>query len=506
MDCGGTTPLYEKSTTTLQAHPGADTSAPPSWDRGTPVPHRSHPQPSLPLQAAFPLITAHGSLGTCPFTAKRLPPPDPIKLVLPLLTSQPLPVMSSPVPSPPDPAKRYLLISLIIGGVPILLLTAFLILSPAEKSPETPATPQLPPPAEAQTDEPKARTFLPKDDPSKPRRADRLREQLDQICKEEERMAARVKRIIDDPSASDPNKRTLLSELAHRAAKAGLPEASEMLDAAHLIPAGTMRVALYSGVLQTRAEVNCEEALKLCGVLHEMEDQAAARIFVARHWALRDFEAATRAVERLEFPEYRLQAARGLLEAVRKHPEDAERMIARKDLNTEVAVGLAPFFGAVRLATLDELKAAMPTSSKPQVMEALVAGYALRRPMEAIAYFQQHPEAGLFQEVAGMVGDTLGAGDAKGGLDMLLTGARFKGHADVVKATFSRWMITDLKAAGEWLKEKEQAIGDPAQADELKLLMVTAMKEGGATESGLVWAQRLSDPAKRDAALKDLEK
>ena len=89
---------------------------------------------------------------------------------------------------------------------------------------------------------------------------------------------------------------------------------------------------------------------------------------------------------------------------------------------------------------------------------------------------------------------------------MLLTGARFKGHADLVKATFTRWMMTDLKAAGEWLKEKEQAIGDPAQADELKLLMVTAMKEGGATESGLVWAQRLSDPAKRDAALKDLEK
>lgn len=418
-------------------------------------------------------------------------------------------IMDAPSRSPQDAMKRSLFISMLVAGVPALVLAVMIFTGPGEKKGPAEAkvaiTENAAPKPEVSADKEKG-TFLPKkSDGEKFAQFDRLRDLLDRICKEEERMAARIKRVLDEPGFTEPKKKQLLSELAHRSGKENVEAASEMLDAAHTIPAGPLRVALYSGVLQTRAEIDPEESLKLCGVLHEREDQRGARNFVVRHWALRDFEAATRAVERLEFPEDRLHAAEGLVVATNGDMAKLERELARKDLNGEVAAALAAFYGLHWPGELDGLKATVATSQKPQVMAAIMGSYATRNPAEALPYFQNNPEMALPETAVVKIAYQLAAGNVEESLVTLLEGAAFKSRLEVVKATFSRWMMMDLKAAGEWLRTRESSPGSAAEADELRMLMFTAMKTGGATESARAWAERISDPAKRAAAVKEVE-
>lgn len=332
----------------------------------------------------------------------------------------------------------------------------------------------------------------------------KLPQLLEKFSKEEDGTTAVVRRILEEKDLTDKSRTQLLSELAIRAGRAGLTESSEMLDAAHLVPSGRFRFALYSGVLQTRGETNPEEALKLCGVLHEEADQQAARSFVARFWAMQDMDAATRAVERLDFPEVRIAAAEGLLEAARARPEEGRKVLARKDLNAEVAMTLAPSFASAWRGSLEDLKDAVPSCRLPQVMSQLMAGYAIRRPLEVVPYLAANPGVTFREDIIAEMARVTAAGNAGPALEKIQAAGEFPQRKDLIPATFSHWMSADLKGAGDWLKEKESVLEDPAMADRLKELLVYRMKSAGATESAIAWAGRISDEEKRDKVLKDL--
>ena len=392
--------------------------------------------------------------------------------------------------------KRYAIISTLVAAVPAAVIAVMALGGGDAQNGKGPKTPESPPAGQAA--------------PALPQNENgsgftKLSSLLEKFSKEEDGTTAVVRRILEEKYLSDKNRTQLLSELAIRAGRAGLTESSEMLDAAHLAPTGQLRFALYSGVLQTRGEANPEEALKLCGVLHEEADQQAARSFVARFWAMQDMDAATRAVERLDFPEVRIAAAEGLLEAARARPEEGMKVLARKDLNAEVAMTLAPSFASAWRDSLEDLKAAVPSCRQPQVMSQLMAGYAISRPLEVLPYLAANPGVTFREDIIAEMARVTAAGNAGPALEKIQAAGEFPQRKDLIPATFSHWMSADLKGAGDWLKEKESVLEDPAMADRLKELLVYRMKSAGATESAIAWAGRISDGEKRDKVLKDLE-
>ncbi len=365
--------------------------------------------------------------------------------------------------------KRNLLVSLGAAALPALLLGFILLAAPREDAPAAPApekTAELPP------------------DPDRPARIRAMREVLDRICAEEDRMAARVRRVLDAPEPTSRGKIRMLSELAHRSGRAGLAEAGEMLDAAHSIPAGPLRIALYSGVLQARVDEDPAGTLKLCGVLHEADDRHAARQFVVRHWAAADFPAAARAIGRLDFPEERFHAARGLLDAADASPAELARILADKDISTELAVPLALVHGELWAGDFAELCRTVPSSSRPPVIDALAAGHALRSPLAVLPDLRAEPDRRLGGTILSAMAAILAAGDAAAALEEILAGGDFAERRDLVQAAFSLWIARAPAAARDWLAARPA--GDAPLHAEMQRL--------------------LADPAARRAALRRAER
>ena len=422
---------------------------------------------------------------------------------------------SSPTPAPAkNPAKNhYLLVSLIVGAVPLAALGAILVFAPKGESSRSGAQPEANALPALAVQEKKTRdaTGLPlfrkgKGTEGAQSPYEKKRQKAADIWKEESRMEDRVRRVRDDPSTGEETKLHLLGELAVRAGNAGLNESREMLDAVYAMPEGRLRNSLINGVLAARAETDAEEALKLCGVLRETEEQVTARIFVVRHWALRDFDAATRAVEKLALPEERILATRGLAEAAVSRAKDLERVLGRKDLNSDVAVPLAGVYAREWPGNLEDLKDAVASHSKPDVMAALMAGYGGNHPREALPYLQENPGQVIGEIPIQRIGDRLAGDDAHGALEMVLEGPAFTERKQLVTAIFCVWMRRDLMASGEGLRGNEAKRGNARQADDLKLKMVEAMRTGGAKESARAWAEKISDEKMRQETLREVER
>jgi hypothetical protein len=61
-----------------------------------------------------------------------------------------------------------------------------------------------------------------------------------------------------------------------------------------------------------------------------------------------------------------------------------------------------------------------------------------------------------------------------------------------------------LKEAGDWLRGNEAMLAKAGHADDLKLKMVVAMKNGGAAETARAWAEKISDPKVRETTLREI--
>jgi hypothetical protein len=160
----------------------------------------------------------------------------------------------TPPPLRPQNSQRrhHLVVAITVATVPALLLLGIVVIgqfrgepAPAksvkEEHRETlESMPARPPKPETADEEKKSAT-------------DSQRELLENISREEERMAARVKRVMDEPKLSTRQRRHILSEMAHRAGQAGTDESSEMLAAVDTVPAGELRIALYSGCCRPAA-------------------------------------------------------------------------------------------------------------------------------------------------------------------------------------------------------------------------------------------------------------
>ena len=120
--------------------------------------------------------------------------------------------------------KRYLLVSLAAAALPALGLGWIMFSSPGKDIAQQGAAAPVTATEEAI---PERKPFLTKEqrEAAAGERFDRMRDLLDAICEDEERMAARVKRVMDEPELTDRRRTQLLSELAHRSAKEGLSEA-----------------------------------------------------------------------------------------------------------------------------------------------------------------------------------------------------------------------------------------------------------------------------------------
>lgn len=416
-------------------------------------------------------------------------------------------------PTSPPAKNHYLLISLIVGAVPLVALGAILVFTPGDRADRPEAKKPAAAAAKDKRPEPAAKDdaglplFNKKPGVAKEQNYyDRKRQLVEDIWKEESRMEDRVRRVRDDPSTGEDTKLQLLGELAVRAGNAGLEQSREMLDAVYAMPAGRLRYSLINGVLGARVETDAEEALKLCGVLRETEEQAMARIFVVRHWALRDFDAATRAVEKLALPEERLLASRGLIEAAASRNKDLERVLARKDLSSDVAAPLVLVYAREWPGSLEDLKGAVASHTKPSVMAALMAGYGGNHPREALPYLQENPDQVIGEIPIQRIGDRLAGDDAHGALETVLEGPAFAERKQLVTSIFYGWMRRDLKGSGDWLRENEAKLGHAEQADTLKLKMAETMKNGGAKESARAWAEKISDEKVREGALREVEK
>lgn len=413
---------------------------------------------------------------------------------------------------PAPPAKnRHLLVSLIAGAVPLAALGAILVLTPKSEVGRA-ATPRATAPATNgkpvaadRKDDPGLPLFRKKDDAGKrPNPYEKKRRMAAEIWEQESRMEDRIRRVRDDASTGEDTKLQLLGELAVRAGNAGLEESREMLDAVYAMPEGRLRNSLVNGVLAARVEIDPGEALKLCGVLRETGDQVAARTFVVRHWALRDFDAATRAVEKLALPEERALATRGLAEAAVSRTKELERVLARKDLSSDVAVPLAGIYALEWPGDLEGLKEAVASHSKPDVMAALMAGYGTNHPREALPYLQENPKQVIGEMPIRRIGSRLAGDDAQGALETVLEGPDFTERKQLVAAIFQGWMYRSLKEAGDWLRGNEAMLAKAGHADDLKLKMVVAMKNGGAAETARAWAEKISDPKVRETALREI--
>ena len=152
---------------------------------------------------------------------------------------------------------------------------------------------------------------------------------------------------------------------------------------------------------------------------------------------------------------------------------------------------------------LSLILAAVGYAAAPALLDLINAAPEVQA--EALPFLREHPEVELSPEVMNRMGYHLAERNAAASLSDLLDGVDFKSRAGVLKATFSQWMLADLKGAGEWLRTKDSKLGNAAEADELRLMMVNAMKGGGAKESARAWAERISDPEKREKAVGDLE-
>lgn len=415
----------------------------------------------------------------------------------------------TPPPLRPQNSQRrhHLVVAIAVATVPALLLLGIVVIgqfrgepTPAksveeEKRETLESMPARPPKPEVAAEEKES---------EKKSATDSQRELLENISSEEERMAARVKRVMDEPKLSTRQRRHILSEMAHRAGQAGTDESSEMLAAVDTVPAGELRIALYSGVLQARCDKSPPDALKLCGVLEDPMDQAAARAFVARHWGYTDLPAAVRAVEAMDFPEQRTAAAAGLLQVVSQRSEQAKAELRRKDLNPDVARVLAMGVAEIWQGGLDDLKKTIATSGNPEVLTGIMAGYSVKHPQDGLAYLTANPQAEFHEPVIQHMGMLLARGGAQAALETRLSGANFAQRKLLVDAIFLTWLRMDFKAAGNWLKEKEELLGDPVQADEIKGVIVTEMLHRSADESAEAWAQRIKDPEKRAQALESI--
>ena len=420
---------------------------------------------------------------------------------------------SSPPPAKTPPKNRYLLVSLVAAAIPLLALGAILIFTPESKSGQQAAPDtkrelprEIKPGATGkEPDTPalfnKERTTGQEENPF-----DRKRRMVADIWDGESRMEDRIRRVRDDTSTGEETKLQLLGELAVRAGNAGLNESREMLDAVYAMPEGRLRNSLINGVLGARVEINPEESLKLCGVLRETKEQVIARAFVVRHWAMKDFDAATRAIEKLALPEERLLATSGLIEAAGSRMKDFERVLSRKDLSSDVAAPLANAYARVWAGSLEDLKNAVASHGKADVMSALMAGYGANHPREALPYLQANPQQEIGEIAIQRIGDRLAGDDAHGALETVLEGPDFLERTKLVSAIFHGWMRRDLKESGDWLRQNEAKLGDPRRADDLKLQMAKTMKGAGAEESARAWAEKISDMAAREAALREIGK
>jgi hypothetical protein len=400
--------------------------------------------------------------------------------------------------------RRQLLISVSIAGVPLLGLAAVGALGhfskPAppvnrlEKQPPRIPAPDRPP------GETKAQESIADKNNGSMSQIETDQALLEKICAEEERMAERVKRAVAQTDLSESRRARLMSELALRAGRAGTAESSEMLDAAHLIPRGSLRTGLYSGVLQARASAHKEDALKLCNVLQDEGDQNAARAFVVRYWAGEDFAGAVKAVESLDFPEHRQAAARGLAEPALQDRLAREAQLQRGDLSTEVAAPLAIIHAAGWSGSLDDLKKSVPTSRKREVMDALMAGYATKHPLEGIEYLVAQPEGRFTGECLAFMAAAMVQSGANVSMQKLQEAPEFAQKQALVAAHLQSWFQVDIGGAGRWLKENEDSIGDQVFADELKQNLSIYLARIGASESAEAWADRIKDPEKREKA------
>ncbi len=358
--------------------------------------------------------------------------------------------------------KRSLLISLAVAALPAAGLGLILLAAPREEKAPVPA-PVPESSAEKTPDEDPLAGV-----PSPESQVGQMRELLDRICREEDRMAARVRRVLDAPEWNSRHKARLLSELAYRSGTGELAEASEMLDAAHGVPSGPLRIALYSGVLQARVDRDPAGTLKLCGVLHEAEDRHAARQFVVRHWAGRDFRAAALALGKLDFPEDRLLAARGLLEAARSNPAELARLLAERDVPTEVAAPLAAVHAEGWKGGFDELRRSVAASSRAPVMNALAAGQAARNPDAVLAYLCEYPERRLGETAVGILARALVRDEAGKALGKILAGEDFAERDELAKSAFALWYGRDAVAAESWLRKLPAPAAESRLAGELR--------------------------------------
>lgn len=415
-----------------------------------------------------------------------------------------------PVPTPP-PVKhsvnnRQLLISLSVGAIPLAALGAILLFTPKSDSGPS-ARPAIKPHPEKPAETAGSAPLFDKSQriEKAQNHYEKKRQLVAEIWKQESRMEDRVRRVRDDTSTNEKTKLQLLGELAVRAGNASLDESREMLGAVYAMPEGPLRYSLINGVLAARVEIEPEEALKLCGVLQDVREQIAARAFVVRHWALSDFDQATRAIEKLALPEERALATTGLLEVAASRPKELERVMARKDLSSDVAEPLANAYARSWTGNLEDLKNAVPGHAKPGVMAALMAGYGSNHPREALPYLQENPQSKIGEVAIMRIGDRLSGDDAHGSLDSVLAGPDFAERKKLVAAIFYGWMRRDLKESGNWLRQNENKLGTGGQADDLKLQMARTMKSAGAEESARAWAEKISDAKSREAALKEMK-